>query len=726
MNMVHRIERFSKNKKIYVTKKNDLLKYIKNAFAIDSVDIDIKGTQGGEIKYTNEYWVFVKDSQYAAIPSLTFCAKETGTNACITTHLLNYEHPRDAYFVDQWYLFSTKVLPVWKDHTGTGIKIAVYDDDCILKHDDLLTVKSTESLCEPSGRQHALAVAGIISAIPNTIGTIGVAHNAMVESIQFSLTNTSSYGFNWASKYDVINNSWAQMKIVFDYTKLPSFFHKMLMDIKAAATTGRNGLGTIFVFASGNEYQQGLDPNFDIRKHNPYSVVVGGYNMPNYEEKFASHSALILVAAPCTHFPVLRAVNIRTEEEKLLYDSGVKLDHGVSFAAPVVTSIIALMLEANNKLSWREVKEVLAISALYPKEKLKDANINHAVHINGKGALYSRELGFGGVNALGAVRLAEVLEPFANYQKCQNHSRFEEFDDNGIYKLGYAISSQIQLEYVRIFVEMELPYPVNEYSIRLLSPSGTSSLLMYRPEVNPVTGELVSTANDAELKLKWIFGSENFRGEWSQGEWEVYVFNHMQKATAPTLISSIIEVTGAEHGTKEIYFTPNFGHINDSIYELTIEPSAHTINTVTITENVIIDLSGKNECFILNKHINISNIELIKNIKAGDGDDILIGNEDSNNIWPGRGNDIITTGSGSDVIIYNNLDYKNIGHDVILDFDVDFDKIQVSGIDYEYLSTLFSENEYGNAVVDGDSWSIELYNVSMAELSESNFISYFG
>jgi len=728
MNKIHQIERFSRNKKTYVTNQGDLLKHIKNTFAIDSFDIEIKETQGGEMESINRHWVFVKDIQYTTIPSFTFCAKETGSNSCITTHLLNYEHPRDEYFVDQWYLFSTNVLPVWKDYTGMGVKIAVYDDDCILKHADLGTVNSSKSLCEPqSSRQHALAVAGIISAIPNTIGTIGIAHNAKVESIQFSLTNTSSYGFSWASEYDVISNSWAQMKIIFDYTKLPKFFHKMLMDIKEAATIGRNGFGTIFVFAAGNEYAQDIDPNFDIRKHNPYSIVVGGYNMPNYEEKFASNSALILVSAPCTHFPILQAVNIRTEQDRVLYDSGVMLAHGVSFAAPVVTSIVALMFEANNKLSWREVKEVLAISALYPKEKLKDANINHAVHINGKGALYSRELGFGVVNALGAVRLAEVLEPFSNYQKCQNHSSsiaFEEFDRKGIYKLDYAISSQIQLEYVRIYVEMELPYPVSEYSITLLSPTGTSSLLMYRPEVNPVTGELVKTANDVGLKLKWIFGSENFRGEWSQGKWEVHVFNHIQKAPVPKLISSIIELTGAENRTKEIYFTPNLEHINNNTYEVTIEPSTHTINTVTITENVIIDLSGENACFMLNKHINISNIELINNIKAGNGDDILIGNENDNNFWPGRGNDIIKTGSGNDVIIYANLNYKNIGHDVILDFDVNFDKIQIRGHNYEYLSTLFTENEYSNAVIKGDSWSIELYNVSITELGASNFISY--
>ncbi len=599
MNSIHRIGRFAKNKKTYIIKQSDLAQYIKTIFTINYYSIEIKEINGGECRFINNYLVFIKYIQYTLINSFTLCVTDLDkivSNLSLITHILNYEDPLDEYFLYQWYLFPIKVLPVWKDYTGKGVKIAVYDDDCILQHPDLTIVRGKESLkCDSqSSSQHALAVAGIISAIPNTIGIIGIAHNARVESIPFLLSDTSSHNFKWAVNYDIINNSWAQMKLAFDYTLLPKFFHEMLMDIKTAATLGRNGLGTIFVFAAGNEYDLGLDPNFDIRKHNPYSIVVGGYNMPGYEKKFACHSALILVAAPCTHFPLLQAVNI----------TGVSFGHGVSFAAPVVTSIIALMLEANSELSWRDIKEILAISSIFPKEKLKDASVNNAKHINGQGAQYSPELSFGIVNALAAARLAPVFDSLSNYQKYQSKASFidlDELDSKGIYKWGFEILSTIQVEYVRIYIEIVLPYSPSQTSIILFSPLGTSSLLMYRPGVNPRTGELIEPLNGLGLKLKWIFGSENFRGETCQGEWQIHLFNHGNKAVAPKLISASIELTGDYNQAKEIFFTPNLEHFHPHFHQITIEPSINTINTVTIQENVIIAISGNSESIILKK-----------------------------------------------------------------------------------------------------------------------------
>ena len=42
-----------------------------------------------------------------------------------------------------------------------------------------------------------------------------------------------------------------------------------------AVVEGRNGLGTIFVFAGGNDYTYGVDVNFDGLVNSRYTVSVG-------------------------------------------------------------------------------------------------------------------------------------------------------------------------------------------------------------------------------------------------------------------------------------------------------------------------------------------------------------------------------------------------------------------------------------------------------------------
>ena len=35
--------------------------------------------------------------------------------------------PTDSLFVDQWYLTDAKVIPVWKDYTGKGVRIGQFE-----------------------------------------------------------------------------------------------------------------------------------------------------------------------------------------------------------------------------------------------------------------------------------------------------------------------------------------------------------------------------------------------------------------------------------------------------------------------------------------------------------------------------------------------------------------------------------------------------------------------
>ena len=89
----------------------------------------------------------------------------------------------------------------------------------------------------------------------------------------------------------------------------------------------------------------------------------------------------------------------------------------VTCAGTLVSGVVALMLEANPSLGWRDVHNILALSASHTGSGLASGPVNQEIdgwHVartgtwNGGGMAHSADYGFGTVNALAAVSLAEV------------------------------------------------------------------------------------------------------------------------------------------------------------------------------------------------------------------------------------------------------------------------------------------------------------------------------
>src|SRR5262249_23974291 len=82
--------------------------------------------------------------------------------------------------------------------------------------------------------------------------------------------------------------------------------------------------------------------------------------------------------------------------------------NGTSFAAPIVSGIVAMMLQANPNLGYRDVQEILALSSHKLDPTSSSWAVNGATNWNGGGNLVSNDFGFGLVDAHAAVRLAET------------------------------------------------------------------------------------------------------------------------------------------------------------------------------------------------------------------------------------------------------------------------------------------------------------------------------
>ena len=119
-----------------------------------------------------------------------------------------------------------------------------------------------------------------------------------------------------------------------------------------AVTTGRGGKGTIFVFASGNDVVSSL--NFQGWQFTRFTIAVGAVGKQGHHASYSTAGAALLICAPGGDLEY--SVNhVVAKPGGTCGDVGV----GTSYAAPVVSGVVALMLEAAPGLTWRDVQGVL-------------------------------------------------------------------------------------------------------------------------------------------------------------------------------------------------------------------------------------------------------------------------------------------------------------------------------------------------------------------------------
>lgn len=226
--------------------------------------------------------------------------------------------------------------------------------------------------------------------------------------------------------------------------------------------------------------------------------------------------------------------------------------NGTSSAAPATSGVIALILEANPQLTWRDVKHILAKTArkVHPGITPVLKTLTGGDYVaepgwltNAAGYNFHNWYGFGGIDASGAVAMAAGYTPnpwpaLADTGFLPGSVTSSAIPDNSITGAAGTIAVTTAnntgigfIEALRIRVNITHTY-TGDVGIEVTSPSGTKSVLW----------NIDTVFNTADL-TDMVLASNAFYGENPDGTWTIKVVDGFSADTG-TLDSWEIRING--------------------------------------------------------------------------------------------------------------------------------------------------------------------------------------
>jgi subtilisin family serine protease len=185
---------------------------------------------------------------------------------------------------------------------------------------------------------------------------------------------------------------------------------------------GRQGKGTVFVWASGNGGASGDDCGADGYVSHQYVISIGSLNhlgKTTYFDEFCPSTMAVAYTGG-------RHARSMSEESLSIGVCAADVDgkcttnfFGTSAAAPVAAGALALVLEANPELGYRDVMYIIAETARIPSLDETDGWI-----INGAGYHVNDKFGFG---VLDVGQMTALAQKWTNVQA--RYECYHEFKD---------------------------------------------------------------------------------------------------------------------------------------------------------------------------------------------------------------------------------------------------------------------------------------------------------
>jgi len=224
----------------------------------------------------------------------------------------------DPIFTEQWHLFNSvqvghdlNVTGVWlSGATGKNATVAMIDDGLDMNSNDLKPNYYAEGSWdynddrpEPiptlSNDQHGTRCAGEVAAAKNDVCGLGVAYESKVAGIRILSGPISDIHEAAAMNYKFQHNqiyscSWGPLDDGKSMDAPGILIKKAMVN---GVQNGRSGLGSVFVFATGNGALSEDNCNFDGYTNSIYSISVGALDREGHHPSYSELCSAQLVVA---------------------------------------------------------------------------------------------------------------------------------------------------------------------------------------------------------------------------------------------------------------------------------------------------------------------------------------------------------------------------------------------------------------------------------------------
>ncbi|XP_078374046.1 LOW QUALITY PROTEIN: neuroendocrine convertase 1-like [Oculina patagonica] len=439
----------------------------------------------------------------------------------------------------QWYLddkradqdLDVHVLPVWNQGiTGKGVVVTILDDGIEHNHTDLIRNYDPQASWDVNGEdgdpfprydptnenKHGTRCAGEVAAqANNTICGVGVAYNAKIGGVRMldgrvtDKVEAASLSLN-PQFIDIYSASWGPSD---DGATVEGPGTLAAAAFENGITKGRGGLGSIFVWASGNGGRHEDSCNCDGYTDSIYTLSISSASdhgeSPWYSESCSSTLATTFSSGAHGEKRI-----VTTD----LHNECTERHTGTSASAPLAAGIIALALEVNPRLTWRDVQHIVVWTSNW--EPLKH---DQDWSPNGVGLHVNRKFGFG---LLVAEKIIELAKPTTfktvpekticrgQINQDRKPIKFNEPLKITMHSNGCSgTAAEIRyLEHVQILLSLDYTRR-GDLVVYLTSPMGTKSCLL-SPRKEDLSDEGFT---------KWPFMTTHSWGEDPRGTWTIEI-----------------------------------------------------------------------------------------------------------------------------------------------------------------------------------------------------------